>query len=141
MTPEERMNRVIKILTGAVVNVLLSGEKSLNENNTPSVNPIDPEELFPPRFEHEYGPARFGYKETPDGQFTNDTRNSILKIIREMTKGKKSIGNITKHLNAEGYRTKRGKKWSKSSVWRFQGRYLKPNLSNPKSAPIPDDPD
>lgn len=64
-----------------------------------------------------YGAPAFGEDAHDGGLDNNENEQAVIEVIRRHRKSGKSYGELADYLNKKGYPTKRGGKWSSSTVF------------------------
>ncbi|MGD1912443.1 MAG: recombinase family protein [Rivularia sp. (in: cyanobacteria)] len=70
-----------------------------------------------------YGSPAFGQKSINGELVDNPQEQQIIELIRRHHKSGKSLPQIARWLNQQGYTTKRGKQWQPVSVKRVLDRF------------------
>ena len=131
MTPEERMEAVIEIISETVVRIILgkrgfkSGPDLSNEKTTYRYysKPIDMKKLFPEkkRFARS-GRIPFGCRAGGNQRVDENSEMVWIEKIKEMKTQGISLKKIARHLNEVDQTSQRAGRWSGTAVWRIINR-------------------
>ncbi|MCG3205527.1 MAG: hypothetical protein KCHDKBKB_02249 [Elusimicrobia bacterium] len=120
LTPEERMNRIVQLLTEAVLRLIHEGKVA-----TEKIDEGKSDMLVPFNFPRRCGPVPFGqmaggWSRTPD-----EKEAKWIERIKELKKQGLSTEKIAQTLNQEDKETRRSGRWTRTAVWRILKRFDK----------------
>ena len=125
MTPEERFNRVVEILTRASVRLLAKQKaEAAGEQNVPLPEAVGNKRLNfaspeVPGHAPRRGRIRFGLRKHGDDRKTREIELLLIKDIQRLSVEGLSSEAIAQRLNKEDTVSKRAGKWSRTAVWRI----------------------
>ncbi|OGS12952.1 MAG: hypothetical protein A2234_06930 [Elusimicrobia bacterium RIFOXYA2_FULL_58_8] len=139
MTPEERFNRVVEILTQASLRLLgkqraeaagQNVEKSWQATTVgeqivgppPEEAPLDYSSSEVPREPPRRGRVPFGHRKYGEDRQIHEIELSLVKDIQRLAAEGLSSEQIAQRLNQDDKVSKRAGKWSRTAVWRILKR-------------------